>query len=95
MALSLPLLSPLLEPHHHIWEAVSFFFLMVLWLRGVISRGFSLQLPLWVVLLLTPFFDDFKVLGAILKHGYIATFAALLLWIFNGVYLLYRAKKSH
>lgn len=81
--LLLPLLSPLLEYHHHTWEVIAYFVFWRAWLSGKL-RGvfFYAQFFFWLLLIAMGYCVD---LG--FRSYYPATFSALALFLINA-YLL-------
>ena len=94
-ALSLPLLTPLLEYHHHVWAIVAYFFVIKLWLEGKISRIFYLQVPFWIILLGAGYAMNVRP-SILWLHPYkAAMLSVLILWLISGAELLWLGLKEN
>ncbi|MCD6384662.1 hypothetical protein J7M23_02690 [Candidatus Sumerlaeota bacterium] len=79
----MPLLSPLLEYHHHTWEVIAYFIFWCAWLSGKLQGFFFyLQLFLWLLLIAMGYCVD---LG--FPSYYPATLSALILFLINALLL--------
>ena len=85
----LPLLTPLLEYHHHCWAIVGYLAVVRLWVSGRIHWIFYLQIPFLFMMHEAGYLLDinFRVYGL---DGYIlAMLSELALWIINAAALLW------
>ncbi len=82
--LLLPLLSPLLEYHHHTWVVVAYFIFVRQWLAGKSGGTWcAVQFCLWLIVLFTGYLVD---LG--FPTYYPATLSVMALWLLHGVSLV-------
>jgi hypothetical protein len=87
--LLLPLMSPLLEYHHHTWQIVAYFIFWRQLLEGKIRGWFLyIQSVLWLILISNGYLVD---LG--FPSYYPATLSVLGLWLLYGLRLLKMSSK--